>query len=383
MEILAEDLTDEITREVSQNSYIKVITPSRMSAWRGRAVDYSALGRDMDACYLVEGKVQRSGETLRLTAQLIDSATGNMLWTVRFGRSYADIVASPEEFPVAVAAEIGENILQVEMTRALANPGPCTGWDHVLRARSYAARMGTDSTLRQIDEARQAVTALPDLGLAHAVLALALNAQVVADSKELDDTMRQDIRAHARRAAQLDGDNPEVINCLIWVNMTLNEGENSVPLARRLLQLRPHSPTSLFAIATAYFSQGLIADAIVAYTEYDRLPSAANNKLVALYCLGACCFLEGRLEEAVTALDRSLTIYPDFHLALKWKAIVAAARGDNAAAIAVIRRRKEVEPAITLEQAVGQIEQLPILAKLSVKAVAILRQLWVASEGKT
>jgi tetratricopeptide (TPR) repeat protein len=94
-----------------------------------------------------------------------------------------------------------------------------------------------------------------------------------------------------------------------------------------------------------------------------------------------CYFLEGRLDEAEAALDRALAISPDMNYAQKWKAVVVASQGKDGAALRLIRRLREVEPEISLDQ---HIRQMVLSRKLGDRAdepTAILRRLWQATES--
>jgi TolB-like protein len=166
LELLGEDLTEEITRELTQSAFFKVIAAGTMAVWRGQPVDYRALGRELHARYLIEGKLQRAGEDVRLTVQLIDAEAASVVWSPRFVRRAADIVASPEEFPVAVAAELGEHILQIEMNRVMTKPGPFSGWEHLLRAHAYEARPGLDSAIGSFPASAWALHPIRDVATA-------------------------------------------------------------------------------------------------------------------------------------------------------------------------------------------------------------------------
>ena len=61
LEVLAEDLTEDITRELAYNGHFRVIAAGSMAAWRGKPIDHKDVGRQLEARYLVEGKLQRSG----------------------------------------------------------------------------------------------------------------------------------------------------------------------------------------------------------------------------------------------------------------------------------------------------------------------------------
>src|SRR5262245_17413972 len=123
MEQLAADLTEEITRELARSRYFKVIAARTMAAWRDRTFDYRTLSHELDARYLIEGKLQRSGEDIRLTVQLIDAETANMVWSPRFVRKAEDIAANPDDFQAAVAAQLREHIIMLETNEAMAKRG--------------------------------------------------------------------------------------------------------------------------------------------------------------------------------------------------------------------------------------------------------------------
>jgi adenylate cyclase len=379
VELLAEDLTEEITRELALNSFFEVIAAGTMAAWRGAAVDYRGIGRELGVNYLIEGKLQRAGEDIRLTAQLVDAATGRMVKSVRFARKLAEIAASPEAFPLEVGAQLGETVVQIEMDRAMNKPSPYSGWEHVLRGMAYYSRVSSDSLRRAIEEAREAVAVAPDLGVAHAILAATLAVPVVAVGEELSDALKKEIQTHARRAMQLDGNNPAVIDRLTTANSALGEREANLRLAKRLSELLPNSPLSLFRLGSAYLALGRSAEGLAALTEYDRLARFDNYRPTALFCLGSCHWLEDRPVEAEAALDRALALYPDFSMALIWKGIVAASRGEEQRAIAAIRRYREVEPGKSADDAVRHVSRLR--HERSAEAIAIVRSLWEATES--
>jgi TolB-like protein len=381
LEILAADLTEDVTRELAQNSYFRVIGAATTAAWRGKPADYRTLRREMDAAYLIEGKLQKSGDEVRLTVQLVDAATGGMLKSARFAHKLADIAASPEEFSAAVGVRLGEQIEQIEMIRAMNKPGPLSGWDHLLRAMAYERRAGSDSTRRSIEEARRAVAAEPELGLAHAMLAKALATPAGGLGEVLADDVRREIQTHGRRAMQLDGDNPAVIVSLIPGAAFNGDSEGALRLAQRAAELSPYSPVTIFWLAATYAGVGRTADAIAVFPAYERLSRSDRYRATALWIFGMSYFLEDQPAEAEAELDRSLALNPEFIVALKWKAIVAAHRGDDETAIASVKRMREIEPEVSIDQHVWQMVRVPKLGERCAAAVAILRRLWDATEG--
>jgi TolB-like protein len=383
MDWIAEDLTEDITRELARNRFFEVIAAGTMKEWRGKAADYREMGRELEARYLIESKLQGAGENVRLTVQLIDAGTAKMVWSHRFVRKAADIANEPDEFPLSVAADLGERIAQFESNRAMTKAGPYSAWEHALRAMALAVRQSSDSMRRAAAEARSAIAAAPDLGFAHAVLATALAQQdYVFGAKILDDRLRSEIQAHVQRALQLEGDNPTIIAWLVGAYQALGDSVSYLPLAIRAVELEPELPRSHHMLGQAYMELGRTTEAIAALLAMDRLTAFVPFRYLALGDLGRCYLLEDRLEEAEAALDRSLALYPDFGVALKWRAIVAAQLGKKHQALAAVRRLREVEPALTIDQHVGPLVDHPYLADRSIPAVATFRQLWDATEGE-
>jgi TolB-like protein len=381
VEIFAENLTEDVTRVLAQNSFFQVIAAATMAAWRGKGADHWTLRRELDVTYLIEGKLQPAGEELRLNVELIDAVTGGMLRSARFTRKLANIATPAEEFAAEVGVGLGEQIAEIEMNRAMNKPGPLSGWEHLLRAMSYERRSGSDSLRRSVEEARRAVAAAPDLGLAHSELAKALATPASSSAAMLDESVLQEVQRHVRRALQLDGDNPDVIVNLIPANALLGDGEAALRLAQRAAELSPYSPLSLFFLAASYAGVGRIADAIAVFPDYERLSRSDRYRATAFYIFGMCYFLEGQPAKAEEVLDRSLALHHQFDLALKWKAIVAAYRGKEETAIGTIRRLREVEPAMSVDQHVRQIIRAPKLGERCGEAVAILRRLWDQTAG--
>jgi hypothetical protein len=91
--------------------------------------------------------------------------------------------------------------------------------------------------------------------------------------------------------------------------------------------------------------------------------------------------LEGQLAEAEAAVDKALAFQADSFLALKWKAIIAAQTGNEEVAKATIRRLREVEPEISIDQHVRQMVHWPKLAERSDATIATLRRLWDETGG--
>lgn len=380
--IEAEDLTEDLTRELAYNRFIRVIAAGTMAAWRGQTVDHRALGRQLDARYIVEGKLQTSGSGTRLTVQLIDGGTGNVLWSGRMNASAEDADFSHDALPVAVALQLADQIVAREESQALARRAPYTATDHILRASALSRREDEKSILAGIEDAHAAVDLAPESGLAHAILASALAALAESRGTVPDAEQVREIQTTTRQAMRLDGNNPTVLMALAGAYQGLGEYEICLRLARRTVELWPASPTSHRILGDSYRMLGRTAEAVEAYRKQDKLAPYDSTRYVALTNLGMCLLLEGEAKEAEAAIDQALMLNPEYPLALEWKAIVAEHLGKHAAAMAAVRQIRATEASMPLDRHVWQLERYEALRDRTAPFAAILRRLWDEAEGK-
>jgi TolB-like protein/Flp pilus assembly protein TadD len=384
VEFLADDLTEDITRELGQSFYCKVIAASTMDGWRGKAADHRALSRELGARYIVEGKLQSVGETIRLAVQIIDSNSISMLWSSRFDRSRRDVESEPERLPQAVAAELSQTIGQIEMNKAQAKKGSCSGWEHVLRASALLGRHGPDNSTRAVEEARRAVGVAPEYGLAHAALANALTGNIQIDWHAQSEADRREKAREAqdaiKRAMELDGHNPAVLIRLVTAYSGLGDAEAGLRVAQRAVKLAPNSVEAQWGLGLANFMLGRTAEAIEAFGKQQNIASLDNARQIGQALLGICLFIEGRSAEAEDALEETLALQPNDFLALRWKAIVATERGKVESAKAMVKLLREAEPGKTVDEYLYSFRNLPIEHPRKREAVAILRRLLEETE---
>ncbi|WP_296680708.1 TIR domain-containing protein [Novosphingobium sp.] len=382
LELMAEDLTEDLTRELAYNRYVRVIAAGTMAAWRGKAVDHKSLGRQLGARYLVDGKLQASGGGMRLTAQLVDAGTGNVLWSNRMVSTPEDPDFNHDALPVAVALQLAEQIVTREESQAMARRAPFSATDRILRASALLRRDDETSAQGAIDEARQAIEQEPESGLAHAMLASGLAALAESRGAAPNEEQIREIQTTTRQAMRLDGNNPTVLMALAAAYQGLGEYEICRRLARRTVDLWPSSPTSYRMLGDSRRMLGRPAEAIEAYRKWERLAPYDSSRHIALTNLGTCLLLEGQGDEAEAVLDQALMLNPEYQIALEWKAIVAEHLGRHADAIAAVRQIRSSEAAMPLDRHVWQIERYEHLRERTAAHAATLRRLWAEAGGE-
>ena len=118
----SDGITEDVITELSRFRELLVIARNSSFAFRGKAVDVREIGRALGADYVVEGSVRRAGARVRITAQLIDAATGAHLWAERYDRPLEDVFAIQDEIARGIVATVAARVLEEREIAARRRP---------------------------------------------------------------------------------------------------------------------------------------------------------------------------------------------------------------------------------------------------------------------
>jgi adenylate cyclase len=121
-EFFADGIAEDVITALSRYPSLFVIARSSCLIYKGRAVDVKEVGRELGVRYVLEGSLRKSGDRIRVTAQLVEVETGRHVWANRYDRDLADIFAVQDEIAQVVTIAIAPAIDQVERQRAVRKP---------------------------------------------------------------------------------------------------------------------------------------------------------------------------------------------------------------------------------------------------------------------
>ena len=173
---LADGLTEDIITDLSRYRTMDVIAHNSTEAYKGKAVDVRQVGRDLNARYVLEGSVQREGDQIRVTAQLIDAASDAHLWSERWDRPSKEFFAVQSEIADQLGSRLGGSgvIDKAEQGAARrSRPENFTAYELYLAGRSEHLRLTQDGNKNAIELLERAVAADPSLARAWAELSSA------------------------------------------------------------------------------------------------------------------------------------------------------------------------------------------------------------------
>jgi len=118
-EYFADGVAEDIITALSRYPSLFVIARNSSFSYRGRAIDVKQIGRDLAVRYVLEGSLRKSGDRVRVTAQLFEAESGIHVWAERYDRDLAEIFAVQDEITQATTTAIAPAIANAEQHRAM------------------------------------------------------------------------------------------------------------------------------------------------------------------------------------------------------------------------------------------------------------------------
>src|SRR5213080_5452016 len=171
-EYFSDGISEDVITALSKLRWFFVIARNSSFIYKGKAVHMKQVAAELGVRYVVEGSVRKSGDRVRITAQLNDVATGSHLWAERYDRDLADVFAVQDEITESIVAAIEPQLYAAENFRARRKaPGSLDAWDLVMRALSHYWRVTRQDHVVAQALLEKAIALDQNYGKAHGLLA--------------------------------------------------------------------------------------------------------------------------------------------------------------------------------------------------------------------
>jgi adenylate cyclase len=373
-EYFADGISEDIITGLSKLRWFFVIARNSSFTYKGKAVDVKRAARELGVRYVLEGSVRKGGNRVRITAQLIDAATGNHIWADHYDGELTDVFALQDEITRKVVAAIEPKLLEVEGIRSQNRSSEdLGGWDMVIQANALFWRLNKVEGDAAIAMLRRAVDRYPDYGPAHSMLAfmLLVSGRLVAWKVAEQEALIDEAEKHARRAASLDNSDPWAHLALGFVAYTKRSTDEAVEEYQRALDLNPN-----FAAAHGYLGlvlalAGRSEEAIGHCEEAIRMSPHDPQNAIFNVALSGAYYLAGRYNEAIEFGRKATQQRAELSSAYRIYAASLAQAGQIEQARAAVKRLKELHPGISI----AWIEQyVPYTANQMAKFIDGLRK---------
>jgi adenylate cyclase len=347
-EYFADGMVEEIITALSKIRWFFVIARNSTFTYKGHAVDVKQVGRELGVRYVLEGSVRKSGNRIRVTAQLVEATTGNHIWAERYDREVADIFALQDEITERVVAAIEPQLYAAEHFRSQRKPPESLdAWECVIRALSGIGQGSRAGTAEAEALCRRAIAIAPNYGQAHSLLAWVLLRGLMW-SRDLR-TVAQEANAEARIAIGLDDRDP-------WAHLThgivlwrMRRPDEAVRAYHRALDLNPNFALAHACLGMPLAVQGAHNEAVSCAQNALRL--SPRDPLVgaqASYSMAIAHFAAERYPDCMASARETIERYPEYLPGHSLLVAASAMTGDTEAAAEALGALLRLRPNYSL-----------------------------------
>ena len=240
-EFFADGLTEDILTELSRHHGLFVISRNSTFVYKGQSVNVRDLAQMLGARYVVEGSVRRSGDRVRVTAQLIDASNDAHIWAERYDRNMDDLFALQDELTSAIVATLPGRIEAAQHDLlARKTPSSLAAYECVLEAKVLHHRSTREDNAAAQKLAARAVALDPGYAHAHAWRACILGQAWGYGWLEEPEAAYELAVESIRQAAALDDNDADVHRLLAALHILENELDRALTHQERALALNPN-----------------------------------------------------------------------------------------------------------------------------------------------
>jgi TolB-like protein/Flp pilus assembly protein TadD len=336
-EYFSDGVSEELLNVLAKVPGLRVAARTSAFFFKGKNLPIPEIAAQLNVAYVVEGSVQRAGERVKITAQLIKAADGFHVWSDTFTRDAKDVFAVQEEIAGLITQQLSLK-LGVSSVAATAAVNP-EAFELFVQARMAWNQRTTQAYARAEEMLNRALVLDPNFARARALLALVWAFQA-ADQRELGMFGQRDSPAVARIQAEIDRAlvlDPNLAEAhtaqgyLYWLRWRTEDAVRELGLA---IRLNPNNATAYQFLGRRLLSEGRLDEAETAMrraTELDPL----SHRILDNYFIPLSH--QNRYAEALVVVERALALKSDSYQAKVWKALCLSYLDRHDEAMALMR----------------------------------------------
>jgi adenylate cyclase len=348
-EFFSDGMTEEIITALSKSPYLFVIARQSTFAYKGKPVKVKQVSEELGVRYVLEGSVRRSGEKVRITAQLIDAITGYHLWAERYDRDLKEIFALQDEIALKILKTVHEKLQPSDHARVVGKGVKnLEAFLKAMEAREHFYRGTKEDNALARNLYEEVIALAPDYAYAYAGLASTYVADIwFGTSKSPKKSLGRAIEL-GERAVALDESEAIAYATLGFFYAFAGQFDRAVAQVERGLALDPNSSGVLYDSASALTYSGRPEEAIPLFHKVIRLNPFPPG--VFFYHLSMAYRLAGRFDEAVEQAKMAVEREPKNQFAYISLASACILAGREEEARAAAAEVLKINPMFSVEQ---------------------------------
>lgn len=348
-EYFADGMVEDIITALSRFRQIFVIARNSSFTYKGRAVDIKQVGRELGVRYVLEGSVRKSASRVRITGQLIDTATGAHIWADRFDGALQDIFDLQDQVTTVVVSAIAPQLERAEIERVRRKTTDnLDAYDCFLRGLAsfyQLSRVGQSEALRWF---HNAIEIDPNFASAYGMAAWTYvnsksNGWVVDPLHESAEGERL-----ARRAVELGRDDAVALASGGFALVFIAGNHDGIAFIDRALALNPNMAAAWYLSSRMRIWVGEHEVAVAHAARAMRLSPLDPLLFGMQHTLALAHFMAGRYDEALSWEQGALREKPNFLPSLRLVAAINALTGRIEEAQKIMTRVRQLDPALRI-----------------------------------
>jgi serine/threonine protein kinase/Tfp pilus assembly protein PilF len=336
-EYFSDGLAEELIDMLAKNPKLRVISRTSAFSFKGKEVDIKTISQKLNVTHVVEGSVRKSGNLLRISAQLIEVETDSHLWSQTYERQLENIFAVQDDIAASVAGALkvaleGNSIPKPQRINAEA-------YNAYLQGRYFYDRRTKEDLEKAIGYFERSLQMEPNFARSWVGLSMVHSRQADNSHVPMDEGYVK-ARSEVERALELDANLAEAHAQRGWILRSYDWDWSSADAAyRRALELEPSNADVIRGVAVLAATLGHFDEAIKLgrqAVELDPLRPAIYNNL------GSDAYYAGRWKEAEAAMRKALDLSPERPSVHQGLGLIYLAQSKTEEALAEIQ--KETEP---------------------------------------
>ena len=346
----ADGMVEDIITALSRIRWLFVIARNSSFTYKGRAVDVKQVGRELGVRYVLEGSVRKVGSRVRITGQLIDTASGAHLWADRFDGNLDDIFELQDQLATSVVGAIAPQLERAEIERAKRKPTESLdAYDYYLRGMAHfhrRTRTGVEDALPLFTKATELD---PGFASAYAMAGWCyfwrkVNGWMIDRPREIAEGTRL-----ARRAVEFGGDDAVALarsgHALVHLTGDVDGG---IALIDRALTLNPNLASAWFLDGFVRIWSGEPDEAIECFSRAMRLSPLDPELFRVQAGIALAHLLARRFDEASSWAEKAFRDLPSFLIVVATIAASHALAGRLEGANRAMDQLRQLDPALRL-----------------------------------
>jgi len=308
-EYLSDAIAEEIITALAKTPKLFVIARNSTFTYKGKPVKVQKVAEDLGVRYVLEGSVQRSGDRLRITAQLIDALDGKHLWAEKYDRVMKDAFELQDEITKKIITALQVKLTSGEKVKIYAREtNNLEAYLKYLQASEYRLQVTKEDTARARKLSEEAIALDPKFAGAYAILGTTYMWEArFGWSKSRSESMERALEL-AHKASELDENHTAGSFLLSYILRQKGQYEKAIAEVEKIIDLEPNNASAYAMLGGMLYPLSRGEEAIAAVNKAIRLNPMPEGYYY--YWLGMGHWVMGQYEEAVAAYKKAINLTP-------------------------------------------------------------------------